>query len=107
MSGFRGHGQDKRTGVAKGPISQRKLVNILSILIDTSRGKAASKTRDDARQALRDLLVVANWMTPYVMRNIGSRRCRYLSGLDYPVPIEYVIPTGLERLERLDARRGI
>jgi hypothetical protein len=99
MSDFRGHGQEKnRTGVAIGPLGQKRLVLVLRVLIDTSRGKAASKTRDDARRALRELMAVANWRTPYVMRNLAAKRCRYLRGLGYDVPLEYAMRTSIDRL---------
>ena len=105
MSGFRGHGQERR-GPQIGPVSQRQLVKILSVLIDTARSRGASKTRDDARRALRDLMTEANWNTPYVTRNIGARRCRYLIGLGYKVPIEAATRSDIDRLEQWSEQKG-
>lgn len=106
MSGFRGHNQSARTGVAKGPMSQRELVQVLRIIIDTARARAASRTRDDARSALRQLMATANWRTPYVLRNLGARRCRYLMGLGYDVPIEDATRSAIERLVQWGERNG-
>jgi len=103
--GFRGHSQS-HDGVAKGPVSQRQLVKVLTVLIDTSRGKVSSKTRDDARRTLRELMAVANWNTPFVCRNIGAKRARYLRGLGYPVPIEYAIRTSIDRLGNWSRQNG-
>lgn len=106
MSAFRGHNQEGRTGVAKGPLGQRNLVAVLRVLIDTSRAKASSRTRDDARHALRELMETANWDTAYVRRNIGVRRCRYLAGLGYPMPAADVLRSSVDRLTEWSRRKG-
>lgn len=99
MTGFRGHSQSEG-GAQKGPLGQRELVSVLRVLIDTAKGKSASRTRDDARATLRDLLSEANWNTPYVLRNIGAKRCRYLSGIGWPVPSKYALRSDVERLHQ-------
>ena len=98
MSGFRGHNQAAGRTAPRGPMPQRELVSVLRVLIDTSRAKVSSRTRDDARATLRELLANANWRTPYVLRNIGARRCRYLMGLGYDVPIEDATRSAIDRL---------
>lgn len=98
MTGFRGHGQEKRAP-QKGSIPQRQLVKILSITIDTARAKAAGRGRDEARTALRLIMTEAHWDTPYVRRNLGIRRCRYLAGLGYPMPYEDVTRSRIADLE--------
>lgn len=104
--GFRGHGQDRGRTAERGPVSQKQLLLMLRVLIDTSRGKAASRTRDEARRALRELLAMANWNTSYVLRNLGARRCRYLSGLGYPVPAELALRSDIERLATWSEHNG-
>lgn len=103
---FRGHNQALRTGVTKGPVPQRELLSILRVLIDTSRARAASRTRDEARKALRALLAEANWQTAFVLRNLGAKRCRYLSGLGYPVSSEYSARSDIGRLNQWGGRDG-
>jgi hypothetical protein len=100
-SKFRGNNQ-AAGGVPKGPVPQRDLVPLLKALIDASRAKSGTRTRDEARAALRSLLAVANWHTPYVMKNIGERRCRYLNQMGHPIPYTYLRAGGLERLEKLN-----
>ena len=104
MSPFRGHHQERRSAVAIGPVPQRELVIMLRVLIDAAKAKGAGKTRDDARRTLRELLAVANWSTSYVLRNIGARRCRYLSGLGYNVPAADALRSSIERLEQWGGR---
>ena len=106
MTGFRGHSQNAGRGAAKGPMGQRELVQVLRVLIDTSRSKASSRTRDDARKTLRELLKEANWHTPYILRNLGARRCRYLAGLGYDIPYADATRTGIDRLEQWLERYG-
>jgi hypothetical protein len=101
---FNGHGQE-RGGVAIGPVGQRELVRLLKTIIDASRAKSGSRTRDEARAALRALLAEAHWNTPYCRRNLGARRCRYLLGLGYPVSIADASRNEIERLEEW-ARRN-
>lgn len=96
---FRGHGQEKRTGSTKGSIPQRQLVKILAITIDTARAKAAGRGRDEARATLRLIMAEANWSTPYVFKNIGARRCRYLAGLGYKIPYEDATRSTIDRLQ--------
>ena len=100
--GFRGHNQEGR-GPQKGPIPQRELVRTLASLVDASKAKSWTRTRDEARAALRALMAAANWNTSYVLTNCGVRRCRYLAGLGYPVPYTYLVVSAKdrERLERL------
>lgn len=107
MSGsFRGYNQTGGSPRRIGPIPQRELVTTLRILIDTARARAASRTRDEARQTLRELMAVANWNTPYVLRNIGAKRCRYLRGLGYAVPLEDAMRSSISRLEQWVERNG-
>jgi hypothetical protein len=105
--GFRGHGREKnRTGVAIGPISQKRLLPMIRVLIDASRSKAASRTRDDARAALRLIGQTANWNTPYILRNLRARRCRYLYGLGWPVPTSYLVADDISRLVAWNEQHG-
>ena len=106
MSEFRGHSQHLGTNTTKGPVPQRQLLSLLRVLIDTARARAASRTRDEARRTLRSLMAEANWQTPYVLRNLGARRCRYLSGLGYPVSSEYALRSSIERLDQWADRNG-
>lgn len=107
MTEFRGHGQSKGTGTTKGAIPQKKLVKLLGVLIDTARARSASKTRDDARAALRWLETEANWHTPFVLRNIGLRRRRYLRTIGYPIEDIWLadVVEDLERLAKWNAAR--
>lgn len=75
----------------KGPISQRQLVRVLCPLIDVARGNVSSRTRDDARATVREILAVANWKTSYVMKNLNPRRCRYLVKMGYIVPAQWLV----------------
>lgn len=105
-TGFKGYNQDRgRTG-QKGPIPQKRLVVVLRVLIDTSKSRASSRMRDDARATLRQLMETANWNTPYVLRNVGAKRCRYLRGLGYDVPIEDAMRSAIDRLEIWIERHG-
>jgi hypothetical protein len=109
MSPFRGSNQAAgRVGGAtpKGPIPQKRLVQLLRVLIDTAQEKSASKTRDDARATVRLLMATANWNTPYVTRNIGARRCRYLLGLGYPVDYKPAFRSSVERLTKWGDEHG-
>ena len=108
--GFRGNNQsagqvqdEAGRWARKGPVPQRELVHLLDSLIDASKAKSGTRTRDEARAALRALMAVANWNTPYVLTNCGVRRCKYLAGLGYPVPYTYLVVSAKdrERLERL------
>lgn len=74
----------------KGPISQRDLVRILPALIDAARAKVSTRTRDDARDALREVLAVAHWQTPHVLKNLNSKRCRWLTTRGYVIPTRYL-----------------
>ena len=105
MTGFRGHRQDAGTPQRIGPLGQRELLRSLRILIDTAREKGASKTRDDARRTLRELMAVAHWNTSYVLRNLGAKRCRYLAGLGYDVAAEFALQSSIDRLEQWVARQ--
>ena len=109
MSGeFRGHSQGDGGWTRKGPVPQRELVKLLGSLVDASKAKSGTRTRDEARAALRALLDIANWNTSYVLSNLGVRRCKYLAGLGYPVPYTYlwVSDKDKERLERLGGGKG-
>ena len=105
MSPFRGHNQQGRSP-QKGPVPQRELVRLLDALIDAAKVKYASATRDQARYELRRLMAEANWNTPYVLRNIGARRCRYLAGLGYDVPSEFSLRSDIERLDDWSESHG-
>ncbi len=106
MSPFRGSNQAAGSRQPKGPVPQRKLLVLLRSLIDTSRSKAASRTRDEARAALRELMATTNWHTPYVLRNLGTKRCRYLSSLGYDIPVEDTMRSTIERLNQWTERKG-
>lgn len=75
----------------KGPISQRDLLKVLLPLVDVAMGKVSSKSRDDARGLLREVLTVANWQTPFILRNLSTRRCRFLTRMGYPIPSRYLL----------------
>ena len=87
-----------------GPVPQRELVRLLSALVDASRARSGSRTRDEARAALRALLDNAHWNTPYVRRNIGLRRRKFISRLGYFIPYDELrLDEGdREQLERLN-----
>lgn len=102
---FRGSNQEGRTGVRIGPLSQRELVATLRALIDASRARSASRTRDEARAALRLLLDNSHWDTPYVRRNIGLRRRKFIAAMGHRIPYDELVPEGTERLDRLH-RKG-
>ncbi len=102
-AGFKGHGQEKR-GPQKGPVSQDDLVPLLRVLVDASKARSGTRTRDEARAALRALLDAARWDTPYVLWNIGYRRCVFISRMGYRVPYDYLTRKGLDRLERLNGK---
>lgn len=102
---FRGHNQAAGGPGKRGVIPQRELVRVLRVLIDTARA-VPGRGRDEARATIRDLLATANWRTPYVLRNIGARRCRYLAGMGYPVPAEFALRSTIETLRQWDERRG-
>lgn len=70
----------------KGDIAQRELVPRLKILIDDASSKQSTAHRDIARMRLREILEKTNWRTPYVLRNISSRRCRYIASMGFWVP---------------------
>lgn len=106
MTGFRGHNQAAGRSGPKGPVPQKELVSLLSALIDASQARAASRTRDEARKALRELLAISNWQTPYVRRNIGVKRCRYLAGLGYAIPEADLVRSSIDRLEAWVERNG-
>lgn len=101
MSGFRGSHDLTR----KGPISQRDLVATLDALVDASAARSASRTRDEARAALRWTLDNCEWGTAYVLHNIGVRRCKFIARMGYRVPYAFLDATrGIERLERLGGK---
>lgn len=106
VDGFRGHHRERRSRAPIGPVAQRDLVVILRKLIDVSRGKSSSRTRDEARRMLRLLMAEANWNTPYILRNIGAKRCRYLSGMGYTIDAAYSMRSSIERLEQWVDRNG-
>ena len=87
-------------------MGQHDLVAMLKILIDASRAKGASRTRDDARKALRDVMGVTNWNTAFVLRSLGARRCRYLAGIGYPIPAGPALRSDVDRLNDWARRRG-
>lgn len=83
-------------------MSQREMLPTVNALVDASRARSASRTRDEARAALRLLLDTCNWRTPWLMHNIGVRRCKVIARMGYPVPYAFLDATrGLDRLERL------
>jgi hypothetical protein len=92
----------------KGPISQRRLAKMLPVLVDLATAKAASKTRDDARQVLRETLAVANWRTPYIMRALRVKRCRKLAAMGYVIDTKYLGPDpgSIENLNQWNLRHG-
>lgn len=106
MNGFRGTNQAAGRAHPEGigPINQRKLLRMMRVVIDTSQSKASSRGRDDARKSLTWLYREAHWNTPYVLRNLGVKRCRYLRGLGWTVPMEYCV---LEESERERLRSNI
>ena len=107
MSEFRGHNQAAGWGSGKkGSIPQKMLVKTLAALIDASRAKVSSRTRDDARRTLREVMATANWNTPYVLRNIGFRRCNYLRGLGYHVPRDADTGNHIEQFTQWLERHG-
>ena len=74
----------------KGAISQRQLIKVLVPLIDAAMSKAPSRGRDEARRMIREVLTASNWKTVYVLRNLTSRRCRYLSKMGYIIEAKYL-----------------
>jgi hypothetical protein len=91
-------------GGRKGPISQDQLVKLLPPLIDAAMAKTGSRTRDDARKSLREVLSVAHWRTSYVLHNLKQRRCRYLSSLGYPIETKWMT-TKAENIASLEASK--
>lgn len=88
-----------------GLITQRDLVKTLGSLIDASRARSASRTRDEALAALRWTLENCNWRTAFVLHNIGVRRCKVIARMGYPVPYAFLDASrGIERLERLGGK---
>lgn len=75
----------------KGSVQQRELVPVLCTLIDEARRPQSTAHRDIARSKLRALREDANWNTAFVLHNLGSRRCRYLASLGWPVPSRYLM----------------
>ena len=75
----------------KGDISQRELVPLLKRLIDDASSKQSTAHRDIARMRLRETLESTNWRTSYVMNNLSSRRCRYIAGMGYWVPGQWLL----------------
>lgn len=102
---FTGRNRGGSPRTRKGPMSQRDLVRTIGALVDASRSRSASRTRDEARAALRLLLDSANWRTPHVLRNIGYRRCVFIARMGYPVPYACLAREGLDRLEALYERQ--
>lgn len=90
MGRFNGHSQAAGRHAVRRRVGQRQAVTLLRPLIDASMSKAPSRTRDDARRAVRELIANANWRTPFVLRNIGCRRARYLARLGLDVPAQYL-----------------
>ena len=80
----------------KGPISQRELARILPPLIDVAAGKVSSRTRDEARAVLREILAVAHWETPFVYHNLKQRRCRFLTRMGYSIPSKWLLNLGTD-----------
>jgi hypothetical protein len=101
VSGFQGTGSRNRVG----PLAQRELLVLLKALVDASRAKSASRTRDEARAALRATLDTAHWNTPWLRHNLGVRRMKVIARMGYQVPYDALVPRGLDGLERLDAKR--
>ncbi len=103
MSGWQ---QDNNGHRRVGLVSQRDLRPLLRVLVDASNAKSGSRTRDEARAALRQVLDTCNWNTPAVLNNIGVRRCKVIARMGYPVPYAYLDASrGLDRLERLGERQ--
>ena len=75
----------------KGDLTQRELVPTLKRLIDDASSKQSTAHRDIARMRLREILESANWRTAYVLRNISSRRCRFIAGMGFWVPGEHLL----------------
>lgn len=93
----------------KGPVSQDNLLAVLKPLIDAARSKSSSRTRDDSRAMVRRLMTEAEWNTPFILRNLGAKRCRYLSSLGYIIESQYLAarPGDIERMNAYgDGRRG-
>jgi hypothetical protein len=106
MSDPRNRGTDT---TRKGPVGQERLLGLLKALIDAARRPVPSRTRDDARVAIRQLLAVANWRTPYILRGLGAKRCRYLSSLGYVIESKWLGPRpgDLDRINAyVEGRRG-
>ncbi len=96
-----------KPGEKIGPLSQSELVEYLPIVIDTARSRAASKQRDDAPAMLKAIMATTHWKTSYVQHNLGTRRCRYLYTLGYPVDERWIMPakSDLDRLHQMEDRR--
>lgn len=75
----------------KGDITQRELVPTLKLLVDDASSKQSTAHRDISRMLLREILETANWRTPYVLRNISSRRCRYIASMGFWISGEYLL----------------
>ena len=75
----------------KGDISQRQLVPLLKVLVDDASSKQSTAHRDIARMRLRETLESTNWRTPYVLHNLSSRRCRYISGMGFWISGEHLL----------------
>lgn len=75
----------------KGEWAQRELVPKMKILIDDAASKQSSAHRDIARSELRSLLETTNWRTTYVLKNISSRRCRFVASMGFWVPGEWML----------------
>lgn len=75
----------------KGDITQRELVPQLKLLVDDAASKQSSAHRDIARANLREILETAHWRTPYVLKNISSRRCRFIASMGFWVSGEYLL----------------
>lgn len=84
----------------KGPISQRDLVRLMKPLVDACMAKGASRGRDDARATLRRLLAETNWQTSWVLSRMGTKRCRYINSLGYPIEGKFLWrdPAGFAKL---------
>jgi hypothetical protein len=75
-------------GAKRGPIAQRQLLLVLRLLIDASKADRSGK----ARERLHRVLQTCHWRTPYILHNIGVKRCQMIASLGYSVPVEYLIP---------------
>lgn len=91
-------------GARKGSMAQRTLLEVLKNLIDEASAKGAGAARDIARDHLRDTLLDANWRTPYIWKNLGVRRCRYLASIGKSVPFEYLY-TSEKDIARIEAHK--